>query len=227
MCFFQAVEVKLGIGVHVSLYHLRGEKTSVIGGMVTEEQLYLCLLFHHDEHTAVDHQIYIGSQYVDHLYCFVHLHPLGHIHQQSVLCQHCVQGGDAILLCQRYFRIVFLHPFGMLGGIFLERSHHHSLGQCLFGLCGSVEDVVDHKVERCAQVGHVTFKGIIGVYGYLQSVQVQPVVRSKEGLHIGIFITLHPFGGEAQCAEMLISLFAHNIHSWCAVLANHVAALFI
>ncbi len=116
MRLLKAVKVKTGIVPYVCLYDLRGQKTAVVGGVVAEQQFYLGTVFHDYEHTAVYHQVNVGTQYVDHLHGTVHDDILWHIHHKPVLSQHCIESRHGILVRTGYPCIVSGDKFGMFPG---------------------------------------------------------------------------------------------------------------
>ena len=109
VCLFKAVEVERGIVSHVRLDDLCGKEVAVIGGMVAKEKFYLRPFLDDDEDTPVYHEVNIRTKDVDHLYGTFDGDAFGHIDQKSVLCEHGIEGGDAIVgsLCQ--LSIVFRH----------------------------------------------------------------------------------------------------------------------
>ena len=55
MSLLQTIEVETGILAYISLDYLGSEEVLIIGSMIAEEELGLCALFHHNEHTTVYH----------------------------------------------------------------------------------------------------------------------------------------------------------------------------
>ena len=226
MGLFKAVEVELGIVAHEGFYHLCGEETAVVGSMVAEEELDFRMVFYHNEYTAVDHQINVGAQDVDDLHGLIDHHALGHIDEQAVLGQHGVEGSDAIVFGLGQTGIMLGDELGMCGGRLPERSDHHAVGQqTAFGQGLVVEAVVDHEIERGAEVGHIALEGVVGVNGDIQTVEVQSVIGGKQGGDIRIFVSFNLLGGEAHALEIVEGLVAHGIHRLCTVGADDVAAL--
>ena len=222
----QLIEVEACALAHICLHHLCGEKLPVVGGVVAEEQAHLGAVFHHDEHTAVGHEVNVGAKDVDYLYGALHLHAGGHIHQQSVLCQHGVQGDDAVVGGVGQPCVVFTDEFGSLQGLLAERAHHHSLGQCALGQQLVVEAVVYHEIERGAQVGHIASEGVVGIDGYVEAVQVQTIVfLGEEGAHVGILVALHLAGGESVLPEMVEGFGAGFVEHRGGVRVDYAAAL--
>ena len=115
--------------------------------MVAEEELGVGALLHHDEHTTIDHEVYVGTEDVDDLHRSVHHHILLYVNEESVLCQHCVESGDAVLIGLSQLGVMFCHKLRMLLGIFRERCHGDAFGKVLLGLQGSAKLVVDDKVK--------------------------------------------------------------------------------
>ena len=95
------------------------------------------------------------------------------------------------------------------------------------GLLFAIEHIIHYEVETCGEVRHITAEGLIRVDRNQQTIQVQTVVRLKELLHVGIFVTLHLSGGETIRHQALKGLVAHGIHHVTAVLMNHRATLLV
>ena len=95
------------------------------------------------------------------------------------------------------------------------------------GLRRSEESVVHYEIKTRGEVGHVAAERIVGIYRYLQAVQVQAIVRLEEFLHVSILVALHLLGGESLLAEAFKGLVAYRIHHVTAVLVNHRATLLI
>ena len=223
--FLQAVKVEPGVVSHVCLDDLCGEELAVVDGVVAEQQLYLGFRFHYDEHAAVGHQVDVGAQYVYHLHRSVNLCALGHIHKQSVLRHHCVEGGYCIAVGLGDARVVFPDEMGLFGGFFGQRANDYAFGQVPFGLQFGIESVVDHEVKRCAQVGHVAPEGLVRVDGNLQPVKVEAVVGGEERRHVGVLVPLHLPCGQPLPAEVVVGGVPRGIHHVAAVAVYHVAAL--
>ena len=217
----QAIEVETGILAHESLDNLGGEEVAVVGSMVAEEELCLSSLLQHDEHTAVYHQIDVGAQDVDNLNGALHLHVLGHIDEQAVLRQECVQGRNAVLVGLGNLGVVFPDEFGLFCGYLAQRAYDYALGKVYLGQRLVVESIVDHKIERGAEIGHVATESLIGVDGNFQTVQVQAIVGLEDGFHVCILVSLYLAGGEAQAAEVFEGSVAHCIENPGTVLLDH------
>ena len=207
----QAVQLQIGVLAHESLYHLCRQEMTIISRMVTEKELGLSALLHHDEHPATDHQVYIRPQDVHDLYRPIHLHVTRHIDEKSVLRQHRVEGGDAILLGRGQPGIIRSYQLGAGGGHVGQGVYYYPLGQTRLGQHLAIETVVDDEIERGAQVGHVATEGLIGVYGYLQPVEVQSEIGREQLVDVRILISFHLARREAQAAKVFISLVAHGV----------------
>ena len=96
--------------------------------------------------------------------------------------------------------------------MFLQRPDNHTLRQMTFGVRLGIEPVVHHEIQRGRKVGHITAKSVIGIYGNLQPVQVQSIVRLKELLNVRIFIALHLPRGKTTLIEPLESCITLGIH---------------
>ena len=110
---------------------------------------------------------------------------------------------------------------------FRQRGLWYSLTSYLLLLTSIIEPVVHHEIQGCREVGHVTAEGIVGVYGNLQTVQVQPIVGLEERLHIRIFIALHLPGRESILLKPFEGSVTLGIHHFRRMLENHLATLFI
>ena len=75
-----------GIAAYKAVMAVRGLQKAGLGA-----------LLHDDEHAAVDHQVYIRAENIDHLHGAVYLHVFRHIDQESVLRQHGVERRNAIV----------------------------------------------------------------------------------------------------------------------------------
>ena len=186
-----AVEVKRCVASHISLNDLCCEKLAVVGSMVTEQQFGFSALLHDDEHATVHHERHVRAQDVDDLYGAVHLHAPLHIDEQTILCQHGVEGCYAILVGMCELRIMVSHKLRVRLSIGSERVDHHALGQVLLGLQGSAELVVNDKIERCAEVRHVATERLVGVYRNLQTVNVDAIVGCEQLVNACIFVSLY------------------------------------
>ena len=147
MGLLHAVQLKRSVGFDISLYDLRCKELAVIGGMVAEKELGIGAFLHDDEHTTVYHQVYRRAQDVYHLHRLVYNDILLDVHQQSVLCQHCIESGDAVLvgLCQT--GVVFGNKLRILLGIIGKRRYNDTLWKIVLGLQCLAELVVDNEVK--------------------------------------------------------------------------------
>ena len=195
--------------------------------MVAEEQTGLGALLHDDEHAAVDHQVYIRAENIDHLHGAVYLHVFRHIDQESVLRQHGVERRNAIVGRSGDLGIILGDKLRPLSRSLSEGTDEHPLGQLHLGQGLLIELVVDDEIERSGEIGHIAAEGLIRVDGYAQTVEVEPVVGREELLHVGILIALHFSRGESQALEILEGLVAHGIHYVHGVVANHLPVLTI
>ena len=80
------------------------------------------------------------------------------------------------------------------------------------GQLAGVEAVVDHEVERGAEIGHIAAEGVVGVDGDVEAVEVEPVVGLEELGHVGILISLYLARGEAHTPEVGAGLLAQCVH---------------
>ena len=216
MRLLQTVEVQRSVLAHEGLYHLRGQEVAVISGMVAEQHLDFCPLFHHDEHTTVHHQVghhalrILGRclQDINHLNGTVNLHVLRHIHQQAILRQHRVKCGNGILTGLSQLRVVLAHQLRIV----THRADNHTLRQMSLWFLVVEKHIVHHKIETGTQVGHVTMEGLVGIHRNLQTIDVHTKVRLKELLDIGVFIAFHLFRWETLLAKVLKSLITHSVH---------------
>ena len=143
MCLLQTIQVQFGILAHISLYHLRSQESTVVCGMVAEQEFHFRSLFHDDEHTTVYHQVDITTQNVDDLNGAVNHHILRHIDVKSILCQHRVQVCHRIFIFTSQLIIVFRRCQ------ILQRTQFHTLRQMSLGLHLGVESVVHYEIQRC------------------------------------------------------------------------------
>ena len=189
--------------------------------MVAEQHFYLGSLFEHDEHTTVDHEVYITTQDVYHLNGTIYLHVLGHIDVEAILCQHRVEIGNGIigLTCQA---VVVL-----AGGKVLQRTDDNTLRQMSLGFLVVIENIIYHKVQAGREVGHVATERVVRVDRNLEAIQVQAVIGGEELLHVGILVALDFPSGETIRRETLESRVTLGIHHVAAVLADHPATLLI
>ena len=211
MCLLQAIQLQVGILAHECFYHLCRQEITIISRMVTEKELCLSALFHHYKHSAIDHQIHVRPQDVHNLYRPVHLHIARHIDKKSVLRQHRVEGGDTILRGRSQFGIIRSYQLGANRGYVSQGVDYYPLGQTRLGQHLAIETVVDDKIERSAQVWHVTTESLIGVYGYLQPIEIQSEIGREQLVDVRILISFHLARREAQAAKVFISLVAHGI----------------
>ena len=225
MGFFQTVKVETGIVADISFDDLRAEEVTVVGRVIAEKKLSLTAFVHNDEHTAVDHQIHIRAQDVHHLYGTVHFDVLRHIDKESVLCQHRVQRRHRVLFGLGNLTIVLRYQVGMVVCCVAKTLQDDALGQLCLRQRFLVELVIDDKIERSAEVGHIAMEDIIRVDRDVDAVDVQSIVGRKELLHVGVLIALDLARREALPLEVLISLVAQCVERRCAVLSNHLPGL--
>ena len=69
--------------------------------------------------------------------------------------------------------------------------HDDALGQLRLRQCLLIELVIDDKIERSAEVGHIAMEDIIRVDRDVDAVDVQSIVGRKELLHVGVLIALN------------------------------------
>ena len=187
----------------------------------SSEHFYLGSFFEHDEHTTVDHEVYITTQDVYHLNGAINLHVLGHIDVEPILCQHRVEIGNGIigLTCQT---VVVL-----AGGKVLQRTDDNTLRQMSLGFFVLIESVINYEIEARRQVGHVATEGVVRVDRNLEPVQVQAVIGGEERLHVGILVALDFPSGETIRCETLEGRVTLGIHHVAAMLADNLATLLV
>lgn len=222
---FHAVEVEAGVVAHVCLDDLGGEEAAVVGCVVAEEEPCLGALLYDDEHAAVDHEVDIGAQDVDNLYGAVHAHIAGHVDEESVLGEHGVERHEGVGSGLGEASVVGLYELGLGGCHPAEAVDDDSLGQMGLGQLAGVEAVVDHEVERGAEIGHIAAEGVVGVDGDVKAVEVEPVVGLEELGHVGILISLYLARGEAHTPEVGEGLLAQCVHHRRRVGVNDTRAL--
>ena len=206
-----AVEVERCVCSDVSLNHLRSEELLVVGGVVAEEELGVGALLHHDEHAAVHHHSHVRAQDVYHLHGFVHHDVALHVHEQSVLRQHSVECGDAVLVALRQACVVLSHELGVCLRIFGKRCHLDAFGKVLLGLQRLAELVVDDEVERRAEVGYIAAERLVRVDRHFKTVDVQSVVGLEELVYRCVFVSLHLSRREAETLEAVEGFVAHSV----------------
>ena len=109
MRLLKTIEVERGIAPNISLNHLSGEEISVVGSMIAEEQFGFRPLLHDNQHPAIYHHIDIRAQDIYHLNSPIDNNILWHIYEQSVLCKHCIEGCDGILVGLGEFGVIFCY----------------------------------------------------------------------------------------------------------------------
>ena len=221
MSLLQAIEVKTGILANISLDYLSSEEVLVIGCMVAEEELSLSTLFHHDEYTAVYHQIYIRTENIDDLNGSLYLYILWNINQQAILCQECIQCGDAIFVGFGNLSVVFPDEFRVFCSNLVQRVHDYALRKLYFRQCFVIKSIVYNEVERSAQVRHIAAESFVWIYRNFQTVQVQAIVWLEDGAHICVLVSFYLSGREAQATEVLKRSIAHRIEHLSTVLLDY------
>ena len=71
----------MGILSHENLRNLCGKEIAVVKGVVAHQNTRLRSLFQYNQHTAVHHQIHIGTKDVYDLYCTVYHQSAWHINE--------------------------------------------------------------------------------------------------------------------------------------------------
>ena len=221
MSLLQTIEVETGILANISLDNLGSEEVLVIGCMVAEEELSLSTLFHHDEYTAVYHQIYIRTENIDDLNSSLYLYILWNINQQAILCQECIQCGDAIFIGFGNLSVVFPDEFRVFCSNLVQRVHNYALRKLYFRQCFVIKSIVHHEVERSAQIRHIAAESFVWIYRNFQTVQVQAIVWLEDGAHICVLVSFYLSGREAQATEVLKRSIAHRIEHLSTVLLDH------
>ena len=221
MSLLQTIEVETGILANISLDYLSSEEVLVIGCMVAEEELSLSTLFHHDEHTAVYHQIYIRTENIDDLNGSLHLHVLWYVDKQAILCQECIQCRDAIFIGFGNLSVVFLNEFRVFCSNLVQRVHDNTLWQLYLWQCLAIESIVHHEVERSTQVRHIATESLVWIYRNFQAIQVQAIVWLEDGAHICVLVSFYLTGRKAQATEVLECCIAHRIEHLSTVLLDH------
>ena len=221
MSLLQAIEVETGILANISLDYLSSEEVLVIGCMVAEEELSLSTLFHDDENTSVYHQINIRTENIDDLNSSLYLYILWNINQQAILCQECIQCGDAIFVGFGNLSVVSPDEFRVFCSNLVQRVHDNTLWQLYLWQCLAIESIVHHEVERSAQVRHIAAESLIWIYRNFQTVQVQAIVWLEDGAHICVLVSFYLSGREAQATEVLKRSIAHRIEHLSTVLLDY------
>ena len=217
MRLLHAIKLERRIGSDISLRHLSGKEPAFVGSMVAEKQLSLRSFVKNDEHTAVDHQIDIGTKNVYHLYGALHLHVARHINEQPVLGQHCVERSHGIGICAGDMGVIFCDEIGIFCGISVKRTHIYAFGKRRFGQQTAVESIIHHKIERRTEVRDIAAESVVRIHRNVQTVEIESIIRTEYPVDIGIFIFLHLTCGESETAEVVESLVAHGIESRRAV----------
>ena len=221
MSLLQAIEVETGILAYKCLDNLSSEEVLVIGCMVAEEELSLSTLFHDDENTAVYHQIYIRTENIDDLNGSLYLYILWNINQQAILCQECIQCGDAIFVGFGNLGIVFPDEFRVFCSNLVQRIHDNTLWQLYLWQCFVIKSIVYNEVERSAQIRHIAAESLVWIYRNFQTVQVQAIVWLEDGAHICVLVSFYLSGREAQATEVLECCIAHRIEHLSTVLLDY------
>ena len=227
MSFLHAVQFERSVGSDISLDSLCCKVLAVVGSMVAEEKLCTSAFFHDDEYTTVYHQVYSRAQNVYHLHRFVYYYILLHIHQQSVLCQHCVESGDAVLvgLCQT--GVVFGNKLRVLLGIVGKRRHYDAFRKIVLGLQCLAELVVYYEVERGTEIRNVATERLVWINWHFDTVDVQSVVWFEELVDSCIFISLNLSRRETQALEIGKGCVTHCVQCVGAVYADLFACVTI
>ena len=221
MSLLQTIEVETGILTNISLDNLGCEEVFVIGCMVAEEELSLSTLFHHDENTAVYHQINIRTENIDDLNGSLHLHVLWYVDKQAILCQECIQCGDAIFIDFGNLSVVFPDEFRVFCSNLVQRVHDNTLWQLYLWQCLAIESIVHHEVERSAQVRHIAAESLVWIHRNFQAIQVQTIIWLEDGAHICVLVSFYLSGREAQATEVLKRSIAHRIEHLSTVLLDY------
>ena len=221
MSLLQAIEVETGILAYECLDNLGCEEVLVIGCMVTEEELSLSTLFHHDEYTSVYHQINIRTENIDDLNSSLYLYILWNINQQAILCQECIQCGDAIFVGFGNLSVVFPDEFRAFCSNLAQRIHDYALRKLYFRQCFVIKSIVYHEVERSAQIRHIAAESFVWIYRNFQTVQVQAIIWLEDGAHICVLVSFYLSGREAQATEVLKRSIAHRIEHLSTVLLDY------
>ena len=98
--------------------------------MIAEQHFYFGTLFEYNQYATVHHQVghymlrvlWGGLQDVNHLNGAIHLHVLGHVNQQSVLCQHGVECCNGILTSLSQLGVVLAHQLRVIA----HRADHNA-----------------------------------------------------------------------------------------------------
>ena len=227
MRFLQFVEFEVGILTDIDLTNLCGEELVVVDGVVAEENLCFGSLLHDNEHTAVDHQVHVGTQNVDYLQRALYDGILGHMYEESILTEHGVQGIQSVLAASCQPTVILFDELGHFLRCTCQRHDLHTLGEAGLWQCLVIEAVVDHKVERGAEVGHIAAEHIVGIDGDVDMAQVKSVVWRERLGHIGIFVSLQLLRRQTQPTKVLVCLLATRIQHGSGVPTNKRAALLI
>ena len=221
MSLLQTIEVETGILANISLDNLGCEEVLIIGSMIAEEELSLSTLFHHDEHTAVYHQIYIRTENIDDLNGSLHLHVLWYVDKQAILCQECIQCRDAIFIGFGNLGIVFPDEFRVFCSNLVQRIHDYALRKLYFRQCFVIKSIVYYEVERSTQVRHIATESLVWIYRDFQAIQVQAIIWLEDGAHICVLVSFYLTGRKAQATEVLECCIAHRIEHLSTVLLDH------
>ena len=176
MCFFHTVQFQVRIIAHKGFDHLCCKEVSVVSCVVTEEELRLSTFFEYNKYTTIDHQVNIRTKDIYHLHCTVKLHILRHIDKESVLCQHRIQCRNGIFLSVGQLTIVLLHQLWTLFSHTTQTVNDYSIVEFYVWKCLRIELIVDYKVKRCTEIGHITSKCLVWINGYFKSVEVQTII---------------------------------------------------
>ena len=221
MRLLQTIEVEFGILAHKGLDDLSSQELAVVSGMVAKQELRLSTFFQYDEYSAVYHEVDITAKDIDDLNGTVDHHTFGYIDIKTILCQHGIQGchGIIIVLCQS---VVIRCRCKLFQG-----TNDNTLWQMTFRSVLLIEPVVDHKVETCREIRHITAEGLIGVDRYCEAIEVQAIIGFEELGDVRVFIAFHLTSREATRRKALKGSITLTIHHLRRMVADHLATLLV
>ena len=126
------------------------------------------------------------------------------------MCQHRIECSNGIIGRIGNLGVVVLYNVRTVA----HRANEDSFGQTALRLYLAEKGIVYHEIKERAEVGHITVKHLIRVYGYIQTAEIDTEIGRKKFGYIRVFITFHTFRGESVCLKMTESLIADGIHGF-------------
>ena len=109
----------------------------------------------------------------------------------------------------------------------LQGVNDDALGQVCLRQHLVIEAVVDDEVKGRTEVRYVAFERVVRVHRYLQTIEVQAIIRCKQSRNVGVFVAFYLACRETLCLEIGKGTVANGVERVGSMAFKHVRSLVV